>query len=609
MKKLIIAALLLLVWVGSAMGYISTVDNGTTIVVTCPDDTITFTIATENAVLKESNSLRAHIQDDNGHWYVYSGMMFNYGTAQTGMSGNDYSRNVITGNWSWYPLNSANNTNASNITTALQDTTIADPTTGSWVDDLVIPANVGVDGFASDGALHVEPSSKEAEFTNDITRHKQAVVFEDPHIYTGDTVSGATDHLVGYWPCDDNAASTTIVASVGSNGTLQGGDNTEDKDNADAVQGTSLLMNGTDDYLDFDSALGDLADTDKFTVSFWFKPNFAYNVGSDEGIFEISDGTDVVQLEYNATTDNFILTVNLTSSATISTSAYTSDAELQRWHHCMIAIDASQEVAVLVMDGQVVGVDNTAQAWGSTPNEFTIGYDGNSYGPVYVDNVVLYDGALLPYGAYFTGNGSVDTDVAHDDILALVKGDESDSDSLKIGAGTITVTNATHGTGPDGVADSAFQVDATSEIVSIACVDGTNIDNDQGQISFWYRSLGAPVSAYCNYFCHSSGYRKLTLDRSASDTSTRFFIGDSEASFTTTDFNDDNWHYITAAWSTNFRELFVDGVSQGTSTTSFTPDALSSGTLVIGNRYDHHQQPQHSPNPDDNGQAGACTLD
>jgi pyrimidine operon attenuation protein/uracil phosphoribosyltransferase len=81
---------------------------------------------------------------------------------------------------------------------------------------------VGVDGFASDGALHVEPTSKEAEFTNDITRHKQAIVFEDPHIYTGDTVSGATDHLVGYWKCDDNAASTTIVASVGSNGTLQG---------------------------------------------------------------------------------------------------------------------------------------------------------------------------------------------------------------------------------------------------------------------------------------------------------------------------------------------------------------------------------------------------
>jgi hypothetical protein len=166
MKKLIIAALLLLVWVGSAMGYISTVDNGTTIVVTCPDDTITFTIATENAVLKESNSLRAHIQDDNGHWYVYSGMMFNYGTAQTGMSGNDYSRNVITGNWSWYPLNSANNTNASNITTALQDTTIADPTTGSWVDDLVIPANVGVDGFASDGALHAEPASESLSITD-----------------------------------------------------------------------------------------------------------------------------------------------------------------------------------------------------------------------------------------------------------------------------------------------------------------------------------------------------------------------------------------------------------------------------------------------------------
>jgi hypothetical protein len=300
------------------------------------------------------------------------------------------------------------------------------------------------------------PVKKQSSPTT-ITRHKQAIAFEDPHIYTGATVSGATDHLVGYWPCDDNAASTTIVASVGSNGTLQGGDNTEDKDNADAVQGTSLLMNGTDDYLDFDSALGDLADTDKFTVSFWFKPNFAYNVGSDEGIFEISDGTDVVQLEYNATTDNFILTVNLTSSATISTAAYTSDAELQRWHHCMIAIDASQEVAVLVMDGQVVGVDNTAQAWGSTPNEFTIGYDGNSYGPVYVDNVALYDGALLPYGAYFTGNGSVDTAVAHDDILFYWDG--NDADSLKIGAGIDYVLQGTHGTGSGrGFQTSGFKL-------------------------------------------------------------------------------------------------------------------------------------------------------
>jgi hypothetical protein len=158
MKKLIIAALLLLVWVGSAMAYISTVDNGTTIVVTCPDDTITFTIATENAVLKEANSLRAHVQDDNGHWYVYSGMMFNYGTAQTGMSGNDYSRNVITGNWSWYPLNSANNTNASNITTALQDQALT--SSPDAVTDLVIPDTIGSSGFASDGALHVEPTVK-----------------------------------------------------------------------------------------------------------------------------------------------------------------------------------------------------------------------------------------------------------------------------------------------------------------------------------------------------------------------------------------------------------------------------------------------------------------
>jgi hypothetical protein len=526
-----------------------------------------------------------------------SGSLYNYNAGSCGFRWNNTT--VAEGthlHYGFINIDSADREGSAKLYTSTErlemgdqwkDTTIADPTTGSWVDDLVIPDNVGVDGFASDGALHVEPTSKEAEFTNDITRHKQAIAFEDPHIYTGDTVSGATDHLVGYWPCDDNAASTTIVASVGSNGTLAGGDNTEDKDSADAVRGTSLLLNGTDDYIDLSDAISDLADDEEFTLIVTFKPNFDYDQVGNEGLLTYGhDSNDHMEIYYSFSNDYFSLQGSQHSS--ITTDAYTSDNEFKQWHTLILSASFSEDCLLFILDGKVLGRE-TLTSFTDGPDKLYIGYDqyetGN-YGAFYIDSIALYDGALLPYGAYFTGNGSVDTDVAHDDILAFVKGDESDSDSLKIGAGTITVTNATHGTGPDGVADSAFQVDATSEIVSIACVDGTNIDNDQGQISFWYRSLGAPVSAYCNYFCHSLGYRKLTLDRNANDTSTRFFIGDSEASFTTTDFNDDNWHYITAAWSTNFRELFVDGISQGTSTTSFTPDALSSGTLVIGNRYD-----------------------
>jgi hypothetical protein len=67
----------------------------------------------------------------------------------------------------WIQCHKYNSTARLEMGDQWKDTTIADPTTGTWVDDLVIPANVGVDGFASDGALHVEPTSKEAEFTND----------------------------------------------------------------------------------------------------------------------------------------------------------------------------------------------------------------------------------------------------------------------------------------------------------------------------------------------------------------------------------------------------------------------------------------------------------
>jgi hypothetical protein len=470
-----------------------------------------------------------------------------------------------------------------------KDTTIADPTTGSWVDDLVIPANVGVDGFASDGALHSEPTSKEAEFTNDITRHKQAVVFEDPHIYTGDTVSGATDHLVGYWPCDDNAASTTIVASVGSNGTLQGGDNTADKDNADAVQGTSLLMNGTDDYLDFDSALGDLADTDKLTVSFWFKPNFAYNVGSDEGILEISDGTDVVQLEYNATTDNFILTVNLTSSATISTAAYTSDAELQRWHHCMIAIDASQEVAVLVMDGQVVGVDNTAQAWGSTPNEFTIGYDGNSYGPVYVDNVAIYDGALLPYGAFFTGNGSVDTAVAHDDVLFYWDGNDATGTNVEIGSvqGTEGGSGGTFQTS-GGLGNNAdyYDTEGTAELhFSITTED--IIDFSQGTLSMWFNLQTISASDALFGVGDADDYIQAVIDGSGNIDVTYRSQSTSETITGNIACGTGEWHHLLVTWDdTDQVKSYIDGVENGTAQDiASTYAGATSDTIYFGADY------------------------
>jgi hypothetical protein len=495
----------------------------------------------------------------------------------------------------WIQCHKYNSTARLEMGDQWKDTTIADPTTGTWVDDLVIPANVGVDGFASDGALHVEPTSKEAEFTNDITRHKQAIAFEDPHIYTGDTVSGATDHLVGYWPCDDNAASTTIVASVGSNGTLQGGDNTEDKDNADAVRGTSLLLNGTPDYIDLSAAISDLADTDKFTISFDFKPNFAYD-GSVQYIFYVGSSTsNNVYIRYRSIGDYYQISREIggtPNSATAITDAFTSNEKLQQWTHFDVAIDLDNDMISVAINGAIVGVwnDSTA-AWSATPTALWLGhFQSSAYCAGYFDNVALYDGALLPYGAYFTGNGSVDTDVAHDDITCFVKGDESNSDSLKIGTGTITVTNATHATGPDGVADSAFQVDANGEVVSFPGTEDTNVDFSQGSFSFWYKETGTIGSWGILFACTDStspSDNEFSFQRGTSDPDLYLKINSLDKNNTSMpNIFDGNWHFLAGRWSVagDYAYVSVDGVEyelDSGSTYSGTP-TISNSTFYIG---------------------------
>jgi len=75
-----------------------------------------------------------------------------------------------------------------------------------------------------------------------------------------------------HWKLDDNdAASTTVVATVGSNGTLRGGDNTSDK--AAAGPGGSItasfLLNGTDDDVAISGA--DLAINVAASFDCWFK--------------------------------------------------------------------------------------------------------------------------------------------------------------------------------------------------------------------------------------------------------------------------------------------------------------------------------------------------
>lgn len=89
------------------------------------------------------------------------------------------------------------------------------------------------------------------------------------------TLLGDAD-LVGHWRLDDNAASTTITATAGSNGALAGGNNTADITSTDvpiAALDSSLNLDGTADYIDLGDVLDGTAWGDGLKWSFagWIK--------------------------------------------------------------------------------------------------------------------------------------------------------------------------------------------------------------------------------------------------------------------------------------------------------------------------------------------------
>ena len=77
---------------------------------------------------------------------------------------------------------------------------------------------------------------------------------------------------VTHFKMNDDTADTNVVDSFGSNdGTLNGGDNTEDKTATGKIN-EAFLLNGTDDFININSVLTALASDTKGTLAIWVKP-------------------------------------------------------------------------------------------------------------------------------------------------------------------------------------------------------------------------------------------------------------------------------------------------------------------------------------------------
>jgi hypothetical protein len=147
--------------------------------------------------------------------------------------------------------------------------------------------------------------------------------------------------LAGNWACQDNAASTVVVGTVGGNGTLQGGDNTADIDTTgpNATYPSALLFNGTDDWV---SVTANQIQTSgsPCTIAWWMD-----RVSTNARV-PITMGSSNVSFDrhiylQDATTIN----VKLGSDKNWTITALGTD-----WHHIAITADGSEDVR-LYIDG------------------------------------------------------------------------------------------------------------------------------------------------------------------------------------------------------------------------------------------------------------------
>ena len=102
-----------------------------------------------------------------------------------------------------------------------------------------------------------------------------------------------TASQMGHWKCNDAAANTTLVDDSGqsNNGTLTGGDNTQDVSQDPGKIVKSLLLNGIDDSLNLSTVVGDISGSSTGSVSFWLKPTDVTQ--TTDALFQFGDASAV----------------------------------------------------------------------------------------------------------------------------------------------------------------------------------------------------------------------------------------------------------------------------------------------------------------------------
>ena len=352
-------------------------------------------------------------------------------------------------------------------------------------------------------------------YTADTTRIGHVDVIHDPMI----TTDGETDHTIFH----DNMDSVTDGHSpeIG-NGTV-------------TVNGAPTLESGIRNY----GVLSDNAGVDWFeitatsnmtasqgTVIFTFIPNWSGYPAETQFFWEGSDG----RFRMFATTTrsmrfeiyDIVMDLAATDFTWIAGQTY---HVMGSWYST-----GSNVFQMFVLNTKII--DQTWTAHSAYSIGSTIMYAGNDANQLdgVLDNFKILDGCLLPYGAYFTGNGGVDTDLAHEDITFYLDF-EGANDTARLtdkigsivgsitGSSVLSTGSALFGTyGYDNVAaDSDERIDYA--------ITSTNVNAQKGSLLFHaiVNNLSASTG-FAGFYYDANNYLTVYMADGNGDVAIRYRI-------------------------------------------------------------------------------------
>jgi hypothetical protein len=472
------------------------------------------------------------------------------------------------------------------------------PSKGDDVTDMIL--------LHADGAHHYEiDANEELELTIDRIRIRPSIVIADWPFKSG-AIGSLTDHLLCHLKCDENAASANLNDETSNNadGTwsnISDGSDRNTDTSGDSVQeigrGRNLDTQAGSGYIEMAFGSGTVHDNDFFkkgSVLIKFKPQFVYTT-TDLTCWSLwIDSSNYISLGYASGGDRFQTSYGLggTVEYTNVTPTFLSNKNLQQPMTILVVWDSDIGEIFNFYNGKpFVWEANAGTPTTSHPTDFIVGCrNGRSNAmDMIIDEIKTFNDRIVPFGGFFVDmqNGFANP---HAKVLAFAELDQTNGQPLDVGSGNITISGSpTLSTGVDEVSNSAYLVNADSEIVSFPA--SGNVDGSKGVIGFWYKNDSTP-NAYGNFFAHDSVYNKFALRRQDDDYYFAFYYNEvGFATFVNSARNiyDGNWHWVTIEWWHHGTEataiIKLDGLQSGTTSITKTVSELSltSGNIEIGN--------------------------